>query len=106
MNPSDLPVALLAGGMATRLRPITEKIPKLLVEGAGEPFFSHQIRLLRQSGLTRLILCIGHLGEAIVARYGDGREWGVEIEYCFDGPTLLGTGGALIRALPKLGESF
>jgi NDP-sugar pyrophosphorylase family protein len=103
---SSLPVAILAGGMATRLRPITEKIPKLLVEVAGEPFFSHQLRLLQQAGLTRLVLCVGHLGEQIAALYGDGSKWGVHIEYAFDGPKLLGTGGALIGALPKLGETF
>lgn len=101
-----LPVAILAGGLANRLRPITEKIPKLLVEVAGEPFFSHQLRLLKQAGLSRIVLCVGHLGEQIVARYGDGAGWGVQIEYSFDGPKLLGTGGALIRALPKLGEAF
>ena len=103
---AELPVALLAGGLATRLKPITEKITKLLVEVAGEPFFSHQIRLLKRSGLTRLVLCVGHLGEQIVEQYGDGAKWGVRIEYSFDGPRLLGTGGALIRALPKLGEAF
>jgi len=103
---ADLPVALLAGGLATRLRPITEKIPKLLVEVAGEPFFSHQIRLLKENGLTRLVLCVGYLGEQIVAQYGDGSKWGVQIEYSFDGEKLLGTGGALIRALPKLGDAF
>ncbi len=103
---ANLPVALLAGGMATRLRPITEKIPKLLVEVAGEPFFSHQIRLLKKQGLTRVVLCVGYLGEMIVDQYGDGSKWGISIEYSFDGPTLLGTGGALIRALPKLGDAF
>ena len=106
MTAADLPVAILAGGLATRLRPITEKVPKLLVEVAGEPFFSHQIRLLKSAGLTRLVLCVGHLGEKIVEQYGDGAKWGVKIEYVFDGPTLLGTGGALIRALPQLGEAF
>src|SRR5271155_204189 len=106
MNPSDLPVALLAGGMATRLRPITEKIPKLLAEVAGEPFFSHQLRLLRDAGLTRIVLCVGHLGDKIVDVYGDGSMWGVRIDYSFDGPRLLGTGGALVRALPELGEAF
>ena len=106
MTSSDLPVAILAGGLATRLRPITEKIPKLLVEVAGEPFFSHQIRLLKNAGLTRLVLCVGYLGEKIVESYGDGSKWGVQIEYAFDGPKLLGTGGALIAALPKLGEAF
>ena len=102
----ELPVALLAGGMATRLQPITEKIPKLLVEVAGEPFFSHQLRLLKKSGLTKIVLCLGYLGEMIIKQYGDGSKWGVSIEYAFDGPKLLGTGGALIAALPKLGDAF
>ncbi len=106
MTSAQLPVAILAGGMATRLRPITEKIPKLLVEVAGEPFFSHQLRLLKQQGLTRVVLCVGYLGEMIVEQYGDGAKWGMQIDYSFDGPKLLGTGGALIRALPKLGEAF
>ena len=92
--------------MATRLRPITEKIPKLLVEVAGEPFFSHQLRLLKKNGLTKIVLCVGYLGEMIVDQYGDGSKWGVSIDYAFDGPKLLGTGGALIRALPKLGDAF
>jgi NDP-sugar pyrophosphorylase family protein len=106
MTAADLPVALLAGGLATRLRPITEKVPKLLIEVAGEPFFSHQLRLLRKAGLKRIVLCAGYLGEKIVEEYGDGAKWGVQIEYSFDGPKLLGTGGALIRALPLLGEAF
>jgi NDP-sugar pyrophosphorylase family protein len=106
MNPADLPVAILAGGLATRLKPITEKVPKLLVELAGEPFFSHQIRLLKKSGLTRFVLCVGYLGDRIVEAYGDGAKWGVRIDYSFDGPKLLGTGGALIQALPKLAEAF
>lgn len=101
-----LPVAILAGGLATRLRPVTERVPKLLVEVAGEPFFSHQLRLLRGAGLTRIVLLVGHLGERIVDTYGDGAAHGVEIEYVFDGPRLLGTGGALVRALPRLGDAF
>ncbi|HYD83380.1 MAG TPA: nucleotidyltransferase family protein [Opitutus sp.] len=100
------PVALLAGGLATRLRPITEKIPKLLVDVAGEPFFTHQLRLLKKNGLTHVVVCAGYLGEQIVERYGDGSAHGMRIEYSFDGEKLLGTGGALIRALPKLGETF
>jgi NDP-sugar pyrophosphorylase family protein len=107
MTPSsDLPVAIIAGGLATRLRPITEKVPKLLIEIAGEPFFSHQIRLLQAAGLTRLVVCVGYLGEKVVEQYGDGSRFGVRIDYSFDGPKLLGTGGALIRALPLLGDAF
>ena len=106
MTSAELPVAILAGGLATRLRPITEKVPKLLIEVAGEPFFSHQIRLLKNAGLSHLVLCVGYLGEKVVELYGDGSRQGVKIDYSFDGQALLGTGGALIRALPKLGDAF
>ena len=106
MASSTLPVAILAGGLATRLKPITEKVPKLLVDVAGEPFFSHQLRLLKTAGLTKVVLCVGYLGEKIVESYGDGSDWGIEIKYSFDGPKLLGTGGALIQALPLLGDAF
>lgn len=105
MSP-ELPVAILAGGLAQRLRPLTEKVPKLLIEVAGEPFFSHQLRLLKKNGLTRLVLCVGYLGQMIADRYGDGAQWGVRIDYSYDGPKLLGTGGALLRALPLLGDAF
>lgn len=101
-----MPVAILAGGMATRLRPITEKIPKLMVEVAGEPFFTHQIRLLKAAGLRHIVICVGYLGEKIVDYYKDGAALGIHIDYVFDGPRLLGTGGALIKALPKLGDAF
>ncbi len=102
----DLPVAILAGGLATRLRPITEKIPKSLVEVAGEPFLAHQLRLLHSRGIRRAVLCVGHLGEMIERDFGDGAAFGVALQYSFDGPALLGTGGALRRALPLLGEAF
>jgi NDP-sugar pyrophosphorylase family protein len=101
-----LPVAILAGGLATRLRPITEKIPKSLVTVAGRPFLAHQIELLRSKGLTRLVLCVGFLGEMIQREFGDGSEYGVSLEYSFDGPHLLGTGGAVRKALPMLGPRF
>ena len=71
---SALRVALLAGGLATRLRPITEKVPKLLIEVAGEPFFSHQIRLLKKAGLTKIVLCVGYLGEKIVDQLIEGES--------------------------------
>ena len=106
MGATDLTVAILAGGLATRLKPVTSKVPKLLVDVAGEPFFSHQLRLLKKSGLRRILLCVGHLGEQIVDAYGDGSKFGVHLDYSFDGPQLLGTGGALIQAIPKLGDAF
>jgi NDP-sugar pyrophosphorylase family protein len=105
-EPLDIPVAILAGGMATRLRPITTKIPKSLVPVAGKPFLHHQLELLRSRGIRRAVLCVGHLGEMIEAEVGNGSAFGVQLEYSFDGPTLLGTGGAIQRALPKLGSEF
>jgi NDP-sugar pyrophosphorylase family protein len=101
-----LPIAILAGGLATRLRPLTETIPKALIEIAGEPFLAHQLRLLRRHGFERVVLCVGYLAGQIRDFAGDGSRFGLEIEYSPDGPRLLGTAGALRRALPHLGESF
>jgi NDP-sugar pyrophosphorylase family protein len=103
---ANWPVAVLAGGLATRLRPVTEKTPKALLSVAGEPFLVHQLRLLRSHGLQKIVLCVGYLGEMIKAELGDGSNLGLQITYSFDGPTLLRTGGALRRALPMLGEHF
>jgi NDP-sugar pyrophosphorylase family protein len=103
---ANWPVAILAGGLGTRLRPATEKTPKALLRVAGEPFLVHQLRLLYSQGLRKVLLCVGHLGEMIEAEIGDGNTLGLQIDYSFDGPALLGTGGALKRALPKLGDRF
>lgn len=100
------PVAILAGGLATRLHPITHTIPKALVEVAGEPFAHHQLRLLARNGITEVVYLIGHLGDQIEAALGDGHAFGLSIRYMHDGPQLLGTAGALARALPMLGPSF
>ncbi len=102
----DIPVALLAGGLATRLRPLTETVPKVLLEVAGKPFLEHQLAMLRDQGIRRVVLCLGFLGEQIQLKYGDGSAYGVELLYSFDGPVLLGTGGAIRQALPLLGETF
>jgi len=101
-----LPVAILAGGMGTRLYPLTERIPKALVEINGEPFLAHQLRLLAAAGMDRVVLCLGQLGERIRDYAGDGGRFGVRLEYSCDGPTLLGTAGAVRNALPLLGEAF
>ena len=101
-----LAVAILAGGLATRLRPLTDRVPKSLLEIAGRPFIFHQLDLLRNEGVERVVLCVGHLGEQIRAVVGDGRSHGIAIDYSFDGDELLGTGGALRRALPVLGAAF
>lgn len=102
----SLPVAVLAGGLATRLRPITEKIPKALVDVAGQPFVVRQMDYLRQQGISRVVLCLSYLGEQVEAVVGDGSAFGLDVRYSWDGPRLLGTGGALRQALPLLGEQF
>ncbi len=105
--PSELPpLALLAGGKATRMYPLTENIPKSLLPINGEPFLAHQLRLLVAQGIRDIIICCGHLGKQIADFAGDGSKFGCHICYSYDGETLLGTGGALRRALPLLGPSF
>jgi NDP-sugar pyrophosphorylase family protein len=105
-NLGSWPVAILAGGLATRLRPTTEKIPKALIPVAGQPFLAHQVRLLQGAGIRKVVVCVGYRGEMIEQEFGDGRHFGVELNYSFDGPVLLGTGGALKKALPLLGHHF
>ena len=104
--PFQIPVAILAGGLATRLRPITEKIPKSLVPVAGKPFLAHQLELLRSRGIHRVVLCVGYLGEMIQRYFGDGSAFDIQLKYSFDGPKLLGTGGSIKQALPLLGDEF
>ena len=101
----NTPVAILAGGLATRLRPITEKIPKSLVPVAGRPMLARQLEMLHAQGIRKVVLCLGHLGEMIQQEFGS-EAYGIKLEYSFDGEKLLGTGGAIKRALPKLGEEF
>ena len=101
-----LPVAILAGGLATRLRPITQTIPKALVDVASQPFIVRQLAYLRTQGISNVVLCVGYLGEMIEAVVGDGNRIGLEVRYSYDGPILLGTGGALKKAVPLLGDDF
>jgi MurNAc alpha-1-phosphate uridylyltransferase len=99
-------VAILAGGLATRLRPLTEAIPKSLIEVAGKPFICHQLDYLQGQGIKSVVLCIGYLGEMIKEVVGNGLEWGIEVQYSMDGSKLLGTGGAIKKALPLLADHF
>jgi NDP-sugar pyrophosphorylase family protein len=101
-----LPAAILSGGLATRLRPITETIPKAMISIAGEPFVAHQLRLLRARGIDRVVICAGYLGETIREFVRDGAPFGIDVDYSWDGPTLQGTAGAVRNALPLLGEKF
>lgn len=106
MSSVILPVAILSGGLATRMRPITETIPKALVDVAGLPFIVRQLSYLRDQKVRNVVLCIGYLGEMIEALVGNGSRFGLKVTYSHDGPSLLGTGGALKKALPLLGEQF
>ena len=100
------PVAILAGGLATRLRPVTETIPKALVDVAGKPFIARQLEYLHGQGVRDVVLCVGYLGEMIKGVVDAGESYGLQVRYSFDGPKLLGTGGALKKALPLLGDYF
>jgi N-acetyl-alpha-D-muramate 1-phosphate uridylyltransferase len=97
---------ILAGGLGTRLRPITEKVPKPMVLVGGKPFLEHEIRLLKKGGVDDFVVCVGYLGEMIVDYFGDGRSLGTSIRYSSDGPELLGPAGALRGAQPLLEDSF
>jgi NDP-sugar pyrophosphorylase family protein len=100
------PIAILAGGLATRLRPLTSSIPKSMVEVAGAPFIEHQLRLLVREGFKEIVICTGHLGEQIESFVGNGSRFSCSVQYSKDGAEPLGTGGALRRATPLLGRSF
>ncbi len=100
------PVALLAGGLATRLRPVTEKIPKALIDMNGKPFIWHQLKLLSSKGVKHVVICSGYLGEQIEQYVRNGNDFGMKISFSYDGAKLLGTAGAVKNALPMLGDRF
>jgi NDP-sugar pyrophosphorylase family protein len=100
------PLALLAGGLAKRLGAITERVPKSLLQVAGEPFIAHQLRRITGQGIREVVICCGHLGGLIAEFVGDGSRFGCRVRYSYDGPPLLGTGGAILKALPLLGPRF
>lgn len=100
------PVVILAGGAATRLYPVTKKIPKAMLELAGKPFIEHQLVLLKKQGVSKVVICAGYLGDQIRDYVQDGRGFGLSVKYSFDGEKLLGTGGALRKAQPLLDDVF
>jgi MurNAc alpha-1-phosphate uridylyltransferase len=97
---------ILAGGLATRMRPKTLSVAKSLLQVAGRPFILWQLEKIARSGFERVLLCIGHRGQSIRECVGDGRAYGVEVDYSDDGPRLLGTAGALRNALALLDSAF
>lgn len=99
-------VAVLAGGLATRLGDLTRSVPKSMLPVGGEPFIAHQLRLLGRSGVRRVHLCVGHLCDPILDFVGDGSRFGLAITSTQEGQVLMGTGGALRLAKPFLGDFF
>jgi MurNAc alpha-1-phosphate uridylyltransferase len=95
-------VAILAGGLATRILPRTLTVPKSMLEVAGRPFVDWQLEKLAARGFDDVVMCVSHLGDVIRAHVGDGGRFGLRVRYSDEGPSLLGTGGALRAALPLL----
>ena len=99
------PICILAGGLGTRLGEAVRDTPKPLLEVAGEPFLIHQLRLLARYGAREAVICVGYLGELIERRIGRER-FGISLRYSYDGPTPIGTLGAVRKAAPLLGDHF
>jgi MurNAc alpha-1-phosphate uridylyltransferase len=96
---------ILAAGRGERLRPITDRIPKPLIEVDGKPLIEWHIERLRARGVTELVVNVAWLGEQIVDFLGDGSRWGVSITISPEPPGALDTGGGILNALPLLGEA-
>ncbi len=102
----SLTVVILCGGLGTRLKPLTNTMPKSLVEVAGVPFINYQLRLLASQGIERVVLCIGYRGGQIAEFVGSGQRFKLDVAYSSDGGKPLGTAGAIRKALPYLGQTF
>ncbi|MFZ0219839.1 MAG: sugar phosphate nucleotidyltransferase [Candidatus Aquirickettsiella sp.] len=100
------PMVILVGGLATRLGALSKTIPKSLILVNEEPFIAHQLRLLKNRGFEKIVLCIGYLGNLIQKYVKDGKQFGLSVTYSKDGEKLLGTAGAIRNALPLLEENF
>jgi mannose-1-phosphate guanylyltransferase len=105
MAENSMQAVILAGGLGTRMRPITETIPKPMIMVAGKPFLQHQLELLRDAGIAKVLLLVAYLGEQIRGYFGDGAKFGCNISYSFE-PSPLGTGGALKNAEAQLQDDF
>lgn len=97
-------VVILAGGQATRMQPWTREVPKLLLPVGTRPFAEWQLALLQAQGFRDIVYCVGHLGDRIRGFLGDGSTYGMEFQYSDEGEARLGTGGAILKALPLLGH--
>lgn len=99
-------VVILAGGLGTRMLPRTERVPKILLPVAGRPFAAWLFARLAACGIEEVVLCVGHLGVEVRRALGDGSGYGLRLRYVEDGERLLGTAGALRKALDELDETF
>ncbi len=99
-------IVILCGGLATRLLPLTQEIPKSMVEVEGKPFLKYQIELLKKNNISDIVLCIGYKGEQIKKYFGDGERFGVKVRYSSDKNKFLGTGGAFKKAENLLEDVF
>ncbi len=99
-------IVILAGGLGTRLRPLTERLPKCLVPVNGRPFLEYQLELLSRRGVRDIVLCVGYLGQAVLEHLGRGHRLGVNVVYSWERDGLLGTAGALKQAEPLLEPEF
>lgn len=99
-------MTILAGGLATRLRPLTSDLPKSMIKIAGKPFLEYQLELLKEYEIKDILLCLGYRGKLIQDHFGDGSKFGVNLTYSFDGERLLGTAGALKKAYKLLDGNF
>ncbi len=97
----NMQCVILAGGLAKRMRPLTESIPKSMVPICGKPFIHHQLSLLSAKGINRITLLIGYKGDQIREYVLDGSEWGVQVDYVEEEIPLRGTGGALRNAFDQ-----
>jgi MurNAc alpha-1-phosphate uridylyltransferase len=97
---------VLAGGLATRMRPHTLTVPKAMLEVAGRPFVDWQLERLAESGVRDVVMCVAHLAEQIEAHVGDGARFGVRVRWAHEGAKLLGTAGAIRAALELLEPVF
>lgn len=95
---------ILAAGRGERLRPLTDCIPKALVEVGGESLLERHLRNLRNGGISTVVINLGWLGEKIVERVGSGARYGLEVIYSPEGDNILETGGGIHKALPMLGS--
>jgi NDP-sugar pyrophosphorylase family protein len=101
-----LPIAILAGGLATRLGNLTTHTPKSLISINGKPFIYYQLQLLREAGFNEVVLCVGNLESKIIEYVGNGSKFNLKVVYSSDGEQRLGTGGAILNAIKLLGSDF